>query len=245
MPRFFCSAGDICDGVIKITGDDAYHIARSLRMAVGDTVTVSDGEGEEYICLLDRIRDDECICRVTESRRSACESPCNITLYMAYPKGDKMETVVQRAVQLGVCTIVPFESERCIKRPPADKLDKLTQRLTRIAEEAAKQCGRARLPRVCTPVRFTDMPELIGSHSLTLFCYEGEGGTSLRRVLEAKGTGVTDIGVIVGSEGGFSSVEAERITAAGAECVSLGPRILRCETAPDYVLSALSYFYEL
>lgn len=245
MPRFFCCADSVCDGIIKISGDDAYHIARSLRMAVGDTVTVSDGEGTEYTCRLERIRDDECICAVTDSRPSASESPCNITLYMAYPKGDKMETVVQRAVQLGVRTVIPFESERCVKRPRADKLDKLTQRLTRIAEEAAKQCSRSTLPHIHTPIDFSEMLELIGSHALTLFCYEGAGARSLRRVLEARGEGVRNIGVIVGSEGGFSPSEAEAINARGAECVNLGPRILRCETAPDYVLSALSYFYEL
>ena len=245
MPRFFVGRDDIEDNIITVRGDDAYHIARSLRMAAGDSVILTAGEGVDYLCTLERIRDEECLCRIEEERASAGESPVRVTLYMAYPKGDKMETVTQKAVELGASGIVPFESERCIKRPPADKADKLTARLSRIAEEAAKQCGRSRLPRVHAPVKFSAMLKAASAHSLTLFCYEGEGARSLRSVLEERGEGVSDIGVIVGSEGGFSPREAEEIIAAGCECVNLGPRILRCETAPDYVLSAISYHYEL
>ena len=156
-----------------------------------------------------------------------------------------METVTQKAVELGVSQIVPFESERCIKRPSGDKAEKITARLTKIAHEAAKQCGRAILPTVQNISSFRQMLEMSQYHSLTLFCYEGEGATSLKRILEQCGNNATDIGVIIGSEGGFSLGEAERIIENGAKCVNLGPRILRCETAPDYVLSALSYFFEL
>lgn len=245
MPRFFITEDCICDGVVLIKGDDAYHIARSLRMAVGDSVIVTVGDGNEYECRLSRIRDEECEAQITECRPSISEPPFPITLYMAYPKGDKLETVVQKAVELGAAKVVPFESQRCIKRPDADKAKKQTDRLCRIAREAAKQCGRGRLPKVEPHVKFDKMLTLIKEHSLTLFCYEGEGAVSLRAVLE----GITDLpkslGIIVGSEGGFSPTEAELILAAGAECVNLGPRILRCETAPDYVLSAISYRFEL
>ncbi len=245
MPRFFVSREDIEDSLITVRGDDAYHIARSLRMAVGDSVTLTAGEGEDYLCRLEKIRDEECLCKITDTEKSKSEPPVKITLYMAYPKGDKMETVTQKAVELGATRIVPFESERCIKRPSEDKAAKLTARLSRIAEEAAKQCGRSRLPTVSTPIKFLAMLEETKKHQLTLFCYEGEGAVSLRAVLEERGEGVTDLGVIVGSEGGFSPREAEQIIGAGCECVNLGPRILRCETAPDYVLSAISYRYEL
>lgn len=245
MPRFFVSRDAIEDNTITIKGEDAYHIARSLRMAAGDRVTLTAGEGVDYLCRLEKIRDEECLCEIIEERTSASESPVKITLYMAYPKGDKMETVTQKAVELGASRIVPFESERCIKRPSADKADKLTARLSRIASEAAKQCGRSKLPEVSPPLKFDAMLNEAGSHSLTLFCYEGEGARSLRAVLEESGKGVTDIGIIVGSEGGFSPREAREIIGRGCECVNLGPRILRCETAPDYVLSSVSFFYEL
>ena len=245
MPRFFVKAEAISDGQITISGLDAYHIARALRMAVGDNITVADGKNTEYTCRLTHIRDEECLAEIIEQKPSDSEPPHELTLYMAYPKGDKMETVTQKAVELGVRRIVPFESERCIKRPSGDKAEKITTRLTRIAHEAAKQCGRAILPTVESIASFKQMLELSGEHSLILFCYEGEGATSLKTILEECGKDATDIGIIIGSEGGFSISEAEKIIQNGAKCVNLGPRILRCETAPDYVLSALSYFYEL
>lgn len=245
MARFFVNERDVGDGVITIQGGDAFHIARSLRMAVGDSLTVCDGTGAEYLCSLVRIRDDECTLSVEEKRTATTESPVNISLYMAYPKGDKLEVVVQKAVELGASRIVPFESSRCIKRPSPDKTAKITERLNRIAEEAAKQCGRAILPVVEPAIKLKDVMVEIATHELCLFCYEGEGAESLRTVLEDSGKAAKSISVIVGSEGGFSPEEAEGLVACGAKCVNLGPRILRCETAPDYCLSAISYFFEL
>lgn len=245
MARFFVSKDNISDNIITISASDAYHIARSLRMAVGDEVTVCDDAGTEYLCTLRRIRDDECVAEVISSRPGSTESPVDITLYMAYPKGDKLETVVQKSVELGAARVVPFESSRCIKRPSEDKLGKITERLSRIAEEAAKQCGRSRLPTVERMIKLRELLERIKDYDLTLFCYEGKGTESLRSVLEGYQKREGKIAVIIGSEGGFSEEEARSITEAGARCVGLGPRILRCETAPDYCLSAISYHFEL
>lgn len=245
MPRFFVSPEAISDGAISIVGDNARHIARSLRMAVGDSVTVCDGSGAEYHCILARIRDEECTAEVQEITPSRAEPPARITLYMAYPKGDKLETVVQKSVELGASSIVPFESERCIKRPAPEKAEKQTARLSRIAEEAAKQCGRAFLPTVERPISLSALLSRIPSHSLVLFCYEREEAHTIRHTLESLAAIPTDIAVIVGAEGGFSEKEAEAITAAGAACVTLGPRILRCETAPDYALAVISCFFEM
>lgn len=244
MPRFFVEGDQIADGVIYIEGDDARHIARALRMAVGDGVTVCDGEGTVYECELTRIRDEQCECRVVTSSAVKTESPIEITLYMAFPKGDKLETVIQKAVELGASCIVPFESSRCIKRPKADKIDKQTCRYTRIAHEAAKQCGRACLPTVSEPVGFKEMLDLAGEADAVLFCYEGEGTVSLRKYLESIEAPRT-MAVIVGSEGGFSEEEARACCERGFISVNLGPRILRCETAPSYVLSNVSYRFEL
>ena len=244
MPRFFISPEAVCEGVAIISGGDAYHIARSLRMAVGDEITLADGEGCEYLCRLTKIRDEECTAEVLSSRRSTSESPAEISLYMAYPKSDKLELVIQKAVELGATRIIPFESSRCIKRPKAEKIEKQTARLARIAEEAAKQCGRARLPEVTEPLDFRSMLKEACTAELPLFCYEGEGTRSLRGVLEASESPMS-VSVVVGSEGGFSPEEAEAARAAGLIPVNLGPRILRCETAPMYALSAISYRLEL
>ena len=240
MPRFFISPDSISDGNAYITGDDARHIARSLRMAVGDGVEISDGVGTDYVARLTRIRDDECIAEIVESHPSDKESPVKITLYMAMPKGDKLEQVTQKAVELGALRIIPFESERCIKRPAQDKIAKITDRLNRIATEAAKQCGRSRLPEVLPMVRLADILTEIKNYTMALFCYEGEGTRSLRGVLEASESPMS-VSVVVGSEGGFSPEEARSIIEAGAKCVNLGPRILRCETAPLCALSAVMY----
>ena len=244
MPRFFTDSSAISETHIAVTGEDARHIARSLRMAAGEHITVCDTEGTEYLCVLEKIRDDEVACKIESSSPSTKEPKAKITLYMAYPKGDKLETVIQKAVELGAYKIVPFESERCIKRPPKEKADKLSLRFNRIAEEAAKQCGRGVLPRVEDCVSFDALCSKIPSHELCLFCYEGDGTLSLKKVLEKAGL-PKDIAVIVGCEGGFSEKEARLICECGAAPVNLGPRILRCETAPSFCLSALSFFFEL
>ena len=245
MARFFISRDAINGGAATVNGPDAFHIARTLRMAVGDEVTLCDGEGTEYRAALTRIRDDECALDILSESASGAESPARITLYMAYPKGDKLETVVQKAVELGAHRIIPFESSRCIKRPAEEKLDKITARLSKIAEEAAKQCGRGVLPTVSRMIKLKELLTDIPSYDLTILCYEGEGARSLKDILEQGARGASTIAVIIGSEGGFSREEAESIVEAGAECANLGPRILRCETAPDYCLSAISYFLEL
>ncbi|MBQ7387000.1 MAG: 16S rRNA (uracil(1498)-N(3))-methyltransferase [Clostridia bacterium] len=243
MPRFFVKSDTITNENIYIVGDDAYHIARSLRMAVGDALTVSDGEGVDYLCTLTRIRDDECECKIESTHPSSAEPKVKVSLFMAFPKGDKLETVVQKAVELGASEITPFESSRCIKRPKADKVDKQTARLTRIAHEAAKQSGRARLPVVNAPLSYKEMLAEATRADLALFCYEDESATSIKTALKSKK--YSTVSVVIGSEGGFSPEEARHARENGCISVTLGPRILRCETAPDYALSAISYETEL
>lgn len=244
MARFFVDKEKISENRIVIDGPDAHHIARSLRMAEGDEATVCDNEGGEYRCTLVRIRDEECILEIIETRDSKTEPRVNITLFMAYPKGDKLETVIQKAVELGVSRIIPFESSRCIKRPKAEKIEKQTMRLVRIAEEAAKQCGRAKIPTVTQPMSFSDMLEEAKESTLSLLCYENEDGLTIKDIIKGRET-PDSVSVIVGSEGGFSAEEAELAKNSGCISVSLGNRILRCETAPSFALSVLSYEFEL
>lgn len=244
MARFFVSREKISENKIYIDGGDAHHIARSLRMAEGDEAIICDGEGKEYSTRLIRIRDDECVCEIIEELDTKTESPVSITLCMAYPKGDKLEVVIQKAVELGADRIIPFESSRCIKRPKAEKAEKQAARLQRIAEEAAKQCGRAKIPTVTLPLSFSEMLSEAAKCDLPLLCYENEDGRTVKDLLkgiERPGT----ISVVVGSEGGFSTEEVAKAEDAGLISVSLGNRILRCETAPSYVLSSISYEYEL
>lgn len=244
MPRFFIPSDQITESELRITGDDAFHIARSLRMAVGDVLTVADMHGGEYECTLTRIRDDECLLTPLSYRRSTAESAFPITLYMAYPKGDKLETVIQKAVELGASRIVPFVSSRCIKRPKAEKLDERTKRLCRIAEEAAKQCGRAALPTVALPLDYPEMLREAAKAELALFCYEGDGTLPIKEHLSSV-SAPASVSVVIGAEGGFSLEEVGMAREAGMRLCGLGRRILRCETAPSFALSAISYHFEM
>ncbi len=245
MPRFFVPSDNFSESEVKITGDDAFHIARALRMAVGDLITVCDMHGAEYSCAITRIRDSECVCAVLSVSEGKTESPLYVSLYMAYPKGDKLEVVTQKAVELGVCEIAPFESSRCVKKPKPEKAERENARLTRIAEEAAKQCGRSRLVKILPSLSYSEMLREAKKADAVLFCYEGDGARSLKEVLSSFDSNVKTLAVIVGSEGGFSLAEAAAAKDMGAHIVNLGPRILRCETAPSYVLSAISYQFEL
>ncbi len=249
MPRFFVRQDAVCDGVICLTGEDAHHIARSLRMAVGDALTVCDMQGNEYDCRIESFSDDrKVLVRIEETRAPQNEPPCRIRLFQALPKGDKLETVIQKAVECGVSEIIPFESERCVVRVKPEAEARKTERRQRIASEAAKQCGRSALPTVFETVGFSEMLRLAKESELCLFCYEGEGTVPLGQVLREKAEllgGGCGISVIVGSEGGFSIPEAEAIREAGMVAVGLGKRILRTETAPIFVLSCLCYATEL
>lgn len=247
MPRFFVSPAALAKDTVCLVGEDYRHVALSLRMAVGDTVTLSDGEGKEALCRLSRITSDTAEATVLSRREGGGELPVRVSLYQALPKGDKLELIVQKATELGACEILPFESSRCITRVRAERVGKQTERLSRVATEAAGQCGRSRLPRVCEPTSFREALAHAREHAeLILFCYEAEEESGLRDVLEdAKKRGVSRIALFVGSEGGFSPEEVAEAKAAGARSVSLGTRILRCETAPLFALSCIAYTYEL
>ena len=242
MPRFFVTKESIENNVATIEGKDAFHIARSLRMAVGDNIYISDGEGKEYLATLTDIKDDICTAEIIGEGESA-EPKMDITLYMAYPKGDKLELVIQKAVELGATRIVPFESSRCIKRPKADKIQKQGERLSKIAEEAAKQCGRSIIPEVALPLGFKEMLKDAESSALRLICYEKESDLSIKSLLSREVP--ESIAIIVGCEGGFSPEEVEEAINSGCHSVTLGKRILRCETAPLTVLSMILYQYEM
>ena len=244
MPRFFVPDTGFSDRTVTILGDDAHHISFALRMAVGEEITVCDMKGGVHRCILKALNGESVVAEILESVSSSTESPVKIHLFQAYPKSDKLEFIIQKAVELGVCEITPFESERVIKRPKADKLEHLTERQNKIAKEAAKQCGRAVLPRVNTPVSFEEMLKQASLFPLCLFCYEGDGTRSLKEICTARGD-VREIALVIGSEGGFSTAEAARAREVGLMMTGLGKRILRCETAPIYALSAISCLYEL
>ncbi|MBQ8966752.1 RsmE family RNA methyltransferase [Ruminococcus sp.] len=227
MPRFFVAPEDINESTAVIRGADAVHIGRSLRMRLGDELTVCCG-GEDYICTIDTISDEQCTLTVREKRAGSGEPSVRVTLYQAVPKSDKLELIVQKAVELGVSEIVPVLTLRCVSRPDGKSFRKKQERLCKIALEAAKQCGRSIVPRVGDMISLDECAARLGEHEKGLVCYE-KGGRPLREVV---GADSRDIGIFIGSEGGFEESEVEKCRSCGAEVIGLGSRILRCETAP-------------
>lgn len=251
MPRFFIGEGQINADTVTLTGDDAFHISRSLRMAVGEHITVCDGKANEYDCELVSFSGDV-TARIISKKRTASEPPFFACIWQALPKGEKLDTVIQKSVECGASEIRLFESARCIVRTDPSSEDKKSARRQRIALEAAKQSGRGIIPRVFCAVGFDEMLRAAASSDIPLFCYEGDGTLPLGRVLKAKGSELRlkerddfTVSVVIGPEGGFSESEAERAAGAGLIPVGLGKRILRTETVSTFLLGALSYEFEL
>lgn len=245
---------DLASGVIPITGDDAHHIAFSLRMAVGDTLTVCDMQRTEYLCTVTSIKPDQVLLHIDQIRENATELPLDVHLYQSLPKGDKMDYIVQKAVELGVTSVTPVAGARCIVKLDEKGAEKKIARWQKIAEEAAKQCGRGIVPHIHMPVSFARAIEEGKSCDLPLFCYEGDGTRSLRDILSASEADVRAAGsanrryssaVYIGPEGGYDTKEVALAQDAGFTPINLGRRILRCETASGFVLAAFTYAFEL
>lgn len=235
MPRFFTEYINENDAVI--CGEDAHHITRSLRMTVGDKLTLCNFKGTDFECEITDIGDEQVKVKILSSSPTHSEPKTSVTLYQALPKGDKFELIIQKSVELGVTKIVPFISGRCISRPDDKKLAKKLERWQKIAVSAAKQCGRGIIPTVEPVMNFESAAKDLCSHKLPIVFYEF-GGEKLSKLLD---NDISDIGVMIGSEGGFEQSEIETAKSLGATPATLGKRILRCETAPLCVMSIIMY----
>ena len=235
MPRFFVENAD--KDRITVTGDDARHIGRSLRMKTGEHLTLVC-EGKEYECEITGFTDSEVYCSVKEIHDCKSEPETKLTLFQAMPKGDKAELIVQKAVELGADEICFVLSERCISRPDDKSAGRKMERLSRIALEAAKQCGRGIIPRVRGIISFDEMTKELCGFDRAIMCYE-KGGAPLSSLGIEKGQ---RIALMIGSEGGFEKQEADAFVSSGGVLAGLGSRILRCETAP---LAAMSIIMSL
>ncbi len=238
MPRFFVES--LGEDIVLLAGETGRHIAGSLRCRPGDPLELCDGRGTDADAVIREIAGDTVTAEIRERRPCRSELPCRVTLYQALPKGDKLELIVQKAVELGAAAIVPVLTSRCISRPDSKGMAKKRERLMKIAYEAAGQSGRGILPEVRPLIPFREaLAEMAGSPCPILF-YE-----KARRPLgEALAERPREIAVLIGAEGGFSPQEAAEAKEAGLWLCTMGPRILRCETAPLYALSAIGYVYE-
>ena len=238
MHKFFVEPSAIDEDSIKICGDDAHHISKVLRLKEDDEITVCDKNGHDYYCSIKSITKDEVICWILKKEASLAEPNILITLYQGVPKGDKLETVIQKCVELGCIKIVPVAMKRSVA-VIKDK-EKKKQRMQRIAYEAAKQCGRAKIPEVCQVLSFKEAVNDSKNSDLKLLPYESESVNGLKSAL-LKNKDAKTISVFIGPEGGFADEEIDLAKESGFEIVTLGPRILRTETAPLACISAIMY----
>ena len=230
LPRFF--TGPITGDRALITGGDASHITKSLRLRLGEAVTLCDGCGFDYEGRILSLGDPVEV-ELLGKRPTACEPQAKVTLFQAMPKGDKLEWIIQKSVELGVYQIVPVLTARCISRPSPAGMEKKLARYQKIADEAAKQCGRGILPKVAPLVSLEEAVGMLPEKSLVF--YE-KGGQRLCRMVSPDDS---EWGIFVGSEGGFSPEEIQFLERWGVCPATLGSRILRCETAPLCGLSVL------
>ncbi len=233
MPRFFLdfAGGDTA----VISGQDARHICRALRMRVGDNLTVCDGRGTDYFSEITSMQEESVCVKVLYHTPTSCEPTTAVTLYQGLPKSDKLEWIIQKSVELGVTAIVPVEMSRSVARLD-EKAARKRERWQKIADEAAGQSGRGILPVVSMPLTFAQALERMredGSPVITF--YEG-GGQPLSQLVD---TTTRSLAVVIGPEGGFEPSEIDALRAQGAHLATLGPRILRCETAPLAALSVI------
>lgn len=222
--RYFLTAVD--GDKAFVTGDEAAHLAKVMRLKPGDCVTLTDGAGFDYKCTAKEITPQEVIFHIQEKFSNPAEPKKQLTVFMALPKSDKLEFICQKSCELGAVNFVPFVSEFCVAQK-SKKDDAKTRRLQKISDEACKQCGRSKPMAVAPTATFKQiLPMLKGFDKVILF-YE-QGAKPLNSV---DFTNREKVAVIIGSEGGFSQREADEMSAAGRENILLGSRILRCETA--------------
>ncbi|MBR6223494.1 MAG: 16S rRNA (uracil(1498)-N(3))-methyltransferase [Lachnospiraceae bacterium] len=244
MRRFFVEPGDVVGSNITITGDDVNHIKNVLRMKVGDILNISDGSDKEYVCEIESIDEDAVSCCITDVNASYSELKTEITLFQGLPKGDKLESIVQKTVELGVTRIVPVAMKRSVVKLDEKKAAKKVERMNAIALAAAKQSKRTVIPEVCPVMDFKAAVAFSKSLDRVLVPYESaEGIEGAKREIKAVHE-VKSLGIFIGPEGGFDPLEIEGLEGIGARTITLGHRILRTETAGMAVMSILMFELE-
>jgi len=234
------AGSSIAGGTVLITGADAEH-ARVLRLRVGDRIVVCDGAQTDHHCEIRRITPEAVEAEVVESVPCPAEPSVRVTILAGLPKQqERSDFVVQKCTESGAGEIVFFVSHRCVARPDEKGLEKKLLRWQRIAEEAAKQSGRGVIPAVRAVGSFADALDIANRTDLPLFMYETGERVELKAAIERAGA-VKTAAILTGPEGGFEPFEAELARTLGFSLISMGPRILRCETAPLAALTALMY----
>ncbi len=243
MNRFYFNADNMYGNVIRIEGNDVNHIKNVLRMKSGEHIVCCDGFCNDYYCVISEIASDYVMASVEEKVKSRGELNTKIYLFQALPKLDKMDFIIQKAVELGVYEIIPVITKRCVaKITDKNKRDKKIARWSMIAESAAKQCGRGIIPGISQPMAFEEAVRYAESLEYNLFPYENAQGMQHSKQCIEEAAGSASVGIFIGPEGGYEETEVIKAKDEGFNIISLGSRILRTETAGMTVLSILMFF---
>jgi 16S rRNA (uracil1498-N3)-methyltransferase len=237
MTRFFVEPTQLSGTSALLTGQQANH-AKVLRLHCGDQVVLCDGKGTDFYGVISEISDQQATVDIQRSVSAASEPQVLVTVYMSYAKGDKLEHVIQKATELGAGEIVAFPSSRCVAKVDTRSLQKKLPRWQKIAESAAEQSGRGRIPQVLALTAYEDALSRASQADKAIFFYENEQSHTLSQALSAE---FSTVSLMTGPEGGFSPQEVQQAQDAGLEICTLGRRILRCETAPLCALSAVMF----
>ena len=238
MARFFVTPPELEGPELTLSGENAAH-AKVLRLKPGDLVTLCDGQGREAECAVSGLSAGELSLSVGPLASSRSEAPVLASVYIGYPKADKLEHVIQKATELGAYEIVAFPCSRCVSRPDAKSLAKKQERWQKIAASAAEQSRRGRIPQVVTLGSYAEALARAAQADTALLFYENERATTLHQTLSSGS--FSSVSLMTGPEGGFEPGEISQAQQAGLRICTLGSRILRCETAPLCALSAVMY----
>ncbi len=241
MARFFVDPDNIKKRQAVITGPDVKHIQKVLRLGEGDAVTLLDGRGNQYQANITGYNRDAVFCSIVSKDAAVGEPPVKVTLVQGLPKGDKMELVIQKGTELGVTRFIPLKCIRSVVKLDEKKAVERQKRWQRVALEAAKQCRRPLVPKVSVPLKWQEVIDEIPEDALLIIPWEGETAASVKDVLANRE--YNNIYIVVGPEGGFEPSEIDNAKMCGAKTVTLGPRILRTETAGLALISILMYLY--
>lgn len=241
MYKFFVETEQIVEDTVFITGEDVNHIVHVLRMKKGEQVLVSTSNDREYLCEITAFEEEAVQLKLLDVYGSNRELPIEVTLYQALPKGDKMETVIQKMVELGAVRIVPVVTKRCVVQLDQKKAAKKVARWNAISEAAAKQSKRNKIPEVMMPMSFAEA--LLDAKKLeaALIPYENAEGMEQARCMVDEAAKKRSLGIFIGPEGGFTEQEIEKSQQNGVKPISLGHRILRTETAGMMLMSVIMF----
>ena len=244
MQHFFVSPEQVREEKIYVEGSDVNHMKNVLRMKTGEELTIGDGDGWLYVCVVESYEEDMAVLKILEKKKDESELPSKIYLFQGLPKADKMELIIQKAVELGVYQVIPVAMKRCVVKLDDKKAASKITRWQGIAEAAAKQSKRGIIPQITKVMTFAQALEYSSTAQVRLVPYElAEGMDRTREIIEQIQPG-QEVAIFIGPEGGFDEAEIGKAIEAGMQPITLGKRILRTETAGMTVLSILMYHLE-